>query len=127
VCAQAGWSIWAMPWAQGHRLQTLLQPAVTVDDEANDGQAAGRGVDFSVALLQDERHRKSHLLGEMTRTGRCAISLDQGAAKCDCGADDVTDSGQSYRLPSFYTVWANGGLDRTVTPLAAGAAVTAGC
>jgi hypothetical protein len=32
----------------------------------------------------------------MTRTGRCAILRDQGAAKCECSADEVTDSGQKF-------------------------------
>ena len=53
----------------------------------------GQRIDFGVALLEDERHRESHLLGEMARSSRCVILLDQGPAKCVRSADEVTDSG----------------------------------
>ena len=85
--------------AQRHRLQALLEPAVAVDDRANDGQAAGRRINFGVALLENERHREGHLLGEMARSGRCVILLNQGAAKCVRSADEVTDSGDYPLIP----------------------------
>ena len=59
--------------AQRHRLQALREPAASINDGADDGQAAGRGVNFGVALLEDERHRESHRLGEMTVRDRCAL------------------------------------------------------
>ena len=44
--------------AEGNGLEPLLQATVAIDDRAGHRQAGMGGVDFGVALLEDEGHRQ---------------------------------------------------------------------
>jgi hypothetical protein len=57
--------------ARPYRLQAFREPTLPIDDRTDHWQTACGRMDFGVAMLEDERHRESHRLGEMNRSGRC--------------------------------------------------------